>query len=120
MTVEHAYQAAKTTDIGQRHVIIAHKYAGDAKKYAYSLTLREDWEQIKRPIMLRLVRQKFAMNPGLRKQLLDTYPHELIEGNTHHDNYWGVCSCQACDTVGLNWLGRILMFVREGYLLTGS
>ena len=38
---------------------------------------------------------------------------ELIEGNTWHDNYWGVCSCSKCNGRGKNRLGKLLMKVRE-------
>ena len=34
-------------------------------------------------------------------------PHELVEGNTWGDRYWGVYNGQ-----GKNWLGRLLMQVR--------
>ena len=33
---------------------------------------------------------------------------KLVEGNTWGDRFWGVCG-----GVGLNWLGRLLMQVRD-------
>jgi predicted NAD-dependent protein-ADP-ribosyltransferase YbiA (DUF1768 family) len=56
--------------------------------------------------MEQLLRQKFA---GPRAFLLAaTSPAELIEGNTWHDTFWGVC-----DGIGENNLGRLLMKIRD-------
>jgi len=57
--------------------------------------------------MLDLVRKKFE-NPLLRAMLLATEDAVLVEGNTWNDTFWGVCRGR-----GENWLGRILMQVRE-------
>lgn len=120
-SVEHAYQAAKTIDIIQRAVIAGFKNPADAKAYGYKVEIREDWEYIKRIVMLRLVKQKFQVNPELRTKLINTYPAMLVEGNTWHDNYWGKCLCNTCFFVDNreNWLGRILMHIREGLLING-
>ena len=79
---------------------------GEAKRWGRNITLRADWEHVKLPIMLNLVRQKFANDP-LRAKLLGTGEHELIEGNHWNDTFWGVCR-----GVGSNRLGKILMQVR--------
>jgi len=64
-------------------------------------------------IMLALVEQKFNRHPELGRQLLDTHPRLLVEGNYWHDNYWGDCACMKCNQKpGLNKLGKILMRVR--------
>lgn len=57
--------------------------------------------------MRTLVREKFR-NPLLRAMLLATEDVELVEGNSWNDTFWGVCK-----GVGLNWLGQILMKVRD-------
>lgn len=70
---------------------------------------RDDWYEIRVEIMLDLLRQKFA-HPELRQMLLDTGDAELLEGNNWGDVFWGVDQ----DTgEGQNWLGRLLMQVRE-------
>ena len=51
--------------------------------------------------------QKFS-NPQLRQMLVDTGDEELIEGNTWGDVIWGVYK-----GVGTNWLGKLLMEIRE-------
>jgi predicted NAD-dependent protein-ADP-ribosyltransferase YbiA (DUF1768 family) len=44
----------------------------------------------------------------LADRLLLTGDEELIEGNYWHDHIWGVC-----DGTGTNWLGKILMEIRD-------
>jgi ribA/ribD-fused uncharacterized protein len=105
-TIEHAYQAAKTIDLGERETIRLAQTPGIAKRAGKKVNLRDDWDEIKVPVMTGLVWQKFQ-EPGLRQQLLDTGSEELIEGNTWGDRFWGVSR-----GTGQNWLGRILMKVR--------
>lgn len=105
-SVEHAYQAAKTLDEGERRHIMEAPTAGESKKRGRAATVRPDWDQVKDGVMLELVRAKFASGP-LRERLLATGDALLIEGNSWGDRYWGV------DGHGLNKLGLILMAVRE-------
>ena len=105
-TVEHAYVAAKTTDLERRAEIAQVERPGEVKRIGRKLKLRDDWEAVKLSVMADLVRQKFA-HPELRRMLLDTGDANLVEGNTWGDTFWGVCRGQ-----GKNHLGRILMEVR--------
>jgi ribA/ribD-fused uncharacterized protein len=106
-TVEHAIQAHKTLDEKSRDLIRRAKTPGEAKKMGRAVLLREDWEQVKVDLMRDFVRKKFE-NPFLRPHLLATEDAELIEGNTWNDRFWGVCRGS-----GQNWLGKILMEIRE-------
>lgn len=113
-TVEHAYQAAKTLEPGEREKIRHASTPGLAKKMGRRLEKRPDWADLKVDIMRDLVRQKFEEQPDLKKRLLATGETELVEGNTWHDNFWGECRCARCESSpGQNWLGRILMEVRS-------
>jgi len=108
-TVEHAYQAAKTLDVDERHKIrLQAKTAGQAKKMGNKVKLRKNWEMIKVVVMRSLLEQKFAVGTMPHDWLLKTGDAELIEGNYWHDTFWGVC-----DGVGENWLGRLLMEIRD-------
>lgn len=80
---------------------------GQAKKLGQGVSLRPDWESVKVDLMRTFVRKKFE-NPFLRPLLLATGDAELVEGNTWNDTFWGVCRGR-----GQNWLGRILMEVRD-------
>ena len=106
-TLEHAYQAAKTHDPDERRKIREEERTGKAKQMGKRVTMREDWEQIKVKVMRELLKKKFE-NPQFRKLLLDTYPHELIEGNNWGDTYWGKCNGH-----GKNMLGTLLMQIRS-------
>ncbi len=117
-SVEHAYQAAKTLNAAAREKF---RFLGvtpaRAKRMGRSLKLRPDWEEIKIVIMYDLLLQKFK--PSIpRRKLLSTFQAELIEGNHWHDTFWGVCMGK-CDfphaPLGGNWLGRLLMEVRQFY-----
>jgi predicted NAD-dependent protein-ADP-ribosyltransferase YbiA (DUF1768 family) len=55
-----------------------------------------------------LVLAKFVAHPDLRAKLLATGERPLVEGNHWGDRFWGVCDGQ-----GENWLGRILVRVRD-------
>jgi ribA/ribD-fused uncharacterized protein len=107
-TVEHAYQAAKTLDSGERQVVRRAGTPGDAKRAGRRVTKRGNWESVKLTVMGNLLRQKFKSHRDLRQQLLETRDMQLIEGNTWSDTYWG-----QCDGVGENHLGRLLMQIRE-------
>lgn len=113
-TVEHYYQAMKTTDLKKREEIRLIGHPRFAKRLGRRVLLRPDWESVKYLFMLYGVRDKFRQNPQLAKLLKDTAPSYLVEGNTWHDNIWGDCSCLRCTTiVGQNLLGKILMRVRR-------
>ena len=113
-TVEHAYQAAKTFDFNEREEIRTASTPGVTKGLGKRVTLREDWEEIKGKVMFELLVRKFSANhPELQQKLLDTGDDQLVEGNTWHDNYFGVCTCIACGSVGKNVLGKLLMKVRK-------
>jgi len=95
-SVEHAYQAAKTTDIQKRWIftleVNPRLHAAQAKKMGRKLDLRPDWDAgAKDSIMRDLVMQKFTIADVLKKKLLATEDALLEEGNWWHDTYWGVC-----------------------------
>jgi len=113
-TNEHAFQAAKTVNFDERLLIPGIETPGQAKKRGKLLTLRDNWDVLRQQIMMDLCILKFAAHKELRKKLLDTNGQELIEGNNWHDNWWGNCDCPKCFKIkGENYLGSILMFVRD-------
>ena len=108
-TVEHAYQASKTIDLSERQLIMQCPTPGQAKRAGQHVTLRPDWNNLRIPIMIGLLRMKFGLvNPLLRELLLMTKDAELIEGNKWGDVYWGVSN-----GIGENNLGKLLMVVRK-------
>jgi ribA/ribD-fused uncharacterized protein len=110
-SVENAYQAAKTLDLGKRELFY-NVTPVDAKKLGKQLILREDWENIKINIMKDLIKQKFK-NEELKKLLIETNNVVLTEGNNWHDIFWGKCYCKKHNREGENHLGKIIMAERE-------
>ena len=106
---EHAYVAAKTTDIIQKYAIAEMDSPGEVKKLGRKLKLRSDWEKVKLPIMRAVVEAKFDQNSDLMEMLQMTRPHQLVEGNSWGDVYWG----QSPVGKGRNELGKILMSIRD-------
>ena len=106
-TSEHAYQIEKTLIEEEREMIRRASTPGKAKRLGSRVTLRADWDDVKITVMLSVNAIKYR-DPELRAKLLATGNQLLIEGNTWGDTFWGVC-----DGVGENWLGRILMFLRD-------
>lgn len=106
-TVEHAFQAAKSLNPIVRLGIRNAPTPGKAKQLGRQCKLRADWDQVKYNIMKDLVRQKFGFS-SYKKLLLATGNAYIEEGNTWGDTIWG-----RVDGKGLNWLGIILMEIRE-------
>jgi ribA/ribD-fused uncharacterized protein len=114
-TVEHEFQAAKTNDLLEKTLILSAPTPGKAKRQGRKATLRADWTPTIRINEMRsLVFRKFFDHNELTERLLATGSEELIEWNTWHDQFWGICQCGTCpQQEGLNHLGRILMEVRD-------
>lgn len=107
-TVEHAYQAAKTSDRAEREWVRESGTAGEAKRRGRKVTLRPDWDEgMKLFVMRTLLRRKFR-SPTRAAKLRATGNAELVEGNDWGDRFWGVCGGE-----GENHLGRLLMEIRE-------
>ena len=104
---ENAYQAAKSLDPNVR-VTFVNVTPSKSKRMGQEIVIRSDWEEVKYRIMYDIVLDKFMRNPHLSQMLVDTNDKYLEETNHWKDITWGVC-----DGVGTNWLGKILMDVRN-------
>lgn len=106
-STEHAYQAAKAFDMTERMLIQRLSRPADAKKYAQTIKIRDDWDDVRWGIMYDLNCQKYSL-PEFGDRLLETGNVYIEETNTWNDTYWGVCGGK-----GRNELGKILMVIRE-------
>lgn len=122
LSVEHAYQAAKSLDKSTRDKIRIAQTPGKAKRLGQKVEIRQDWEEIKIKVMKSYLVAKFEQNPPLRKLLFKTGDVYLEEGNDWHDNFWGKCHCPNCAGVinAQNWLGFLLMEVRHELICSHS
>jgi ribA/ribD-fused uncharacterized protein len=107
-STEHAYQAAKTSNLSWRRMIQLADTPNDAKRLGRKCPMSQGWNDRKVEVMYQLVRQKFRQHPALSELLLATGDEELVEGNWWGDRFWGVCKGQ-----GENNLGKVLMRVRD-------
>jgi ribA/ribD-fused uncharacterized protein len=122
-TSEHAFQCAKATTQLDHNWVMNQPTPGKAKKAGsrrglggQRIKIKPDWDAVKIDVMLEILRLKFQL-PSLKTILLESRDDELVEGNTWHDNYWGDCFCNSCQSiVGQNHLGKLLMQVREEYM----
>jgi len=109
-TVEHAYQSHKSSEPEVQEIIRCASDPMEAKKLGRSITLPQDWDTMKVPLMKELLTAKFE-NPLLRELLRATGDRELVHDNRFNDRFWGVCRGS-----GENWLGRLLEEVRAAAL----
>lgn len=109
-TSEHYFQAQKFKDAAHREKIRKAKSPMIAARLGRSrkVTIRRDWDSAKIDVMRRAVRAKFAAHEELQQLLLSTGDEPIVE-DAPRDDFWG---CGA-DGRGKNWLGRILMEVRN-------
>ena len=111
LTVEHHYQAAKAKHLADWLSIMAAESPFEAKKMGKEIEIREDWDQIKLILMEQFTREKYATNHNLRQKLMETEGSLIVEENHWGDVFWGVCN-----GAGQNYLGKIIMKVRDQFL----
>ena len=136
ISVEAGYMAQKCDDVAWKQYCstISPSWNGndqsEMKKAAYKVELAKDFSDKRLKIMLDLLRLKFRNNPELANKLVATYPRMIMEGNVWNDRYWGatIPKQNLSDNVeleklyekfpqyfyvGQNYLGRLLMKVRD-------
>ena len=112
---EAAYQAQKCYLQADR-LRFALLSADEAKRLGQKIEIRPDWDDIKYHVMEQVVYAKFAQNPTLAQDLLDTGDKPLKEGNTWGDVYWGI---NLRTGEGENNLGKILITLRDYFCANG-
>ncbi len=110
-TSEHYYQAMKFTDPHLQETIRMAATPREAFNIGQKnkASVRSDWHAINLDVMRKAVRAKFTHNPSLQKLLLKTGNTVLVENAGKNDAFYGAGE----DYKGKNWLGRILMEIRE-------
>lgn len=113
MTTEHYYQAQKMTEEKYKELIRLAPNPKEAARLGRLLPYRRDWDSCKYDVMLKAVTAKFVQHPDLLLKLQATKPLYLVEytsDSVRPDAVWG--NGKAGE--GLNWLGKILMEIRDG------
>lgn len=119
LTNEHFFQAEKSLDPEERAFVMRASNPGEAKRRGRMITMREDWDAVKNSVMLSGLRNKFYLDADLRRKLIATSDHRLVEVNTWGDRYWGAEWQQYpsgdYQLDGANVLGVLLMQVRTEF-----
>ena len=110
-TAEHLFQCCKSESESEREAVRACPTAAEARRAGRKVTLRKDWTFRRLGAMRAVLRLKFS-DKYLAKKLIATGDSELVEENTWHDDFWGVCVCKKCNGYGRNELGKALMRIR--------
>jgi len=107
-SVEHYVQAQKFEDPAMRERIRTETNGNRALELGRSrdYPLRADWSRVKLRVTLHALVLKFQSSDTLGGVLKATAPRRLVAIG---DDYWGVSAGR-----GTNFLGRLLMKVREG------
>ncbi|CAM9811601.1 unnamed protein product [Chrysoparadoxa australica] len=105
-SVEHAYQASRTTDQELRKEIRAAKTGIEAKKLLRGKETVKGQEKT----MEALLRDKFRRHDKYRKVLAATGHAKLVWFNDHNDSLWGVCGDKG---KGENKLAKLLQSIRD-------
>lgn len=124
-TVEHAYQASKTTNISIREEISFLSSPAKAKNFwneTENTHPTHNWKIIRLTIMEKLISQKFSFDNEvmLIRFLTDTKNNKLVEGNDWGDIFWGMVKDEKMIWQGENNLGKILMDHRKRLILLGE
>lgn len=117
---EHLYQAMRYPLIPEiQHEIISQDNAMKAKmvsnKYKEKYS-RPDWEMIQFKVMRWVLEVKLAQNWEKFSQILLSTENKPIVEFTTEDKVWGACKV-ADKLEGVNALGRLLMELRQKYVL---
>ena len=115
---EHAFAAQKAINGKDRQYVADANTPADTKHRGRDITCRSDWDDVKIDEMGMIVYQKFAQNEDLKELLCRTGDAVLIEGNWWKDSFWGMVKDSQGNWQGENYLGRILMAVRNVFLDT--
>ena len=117
---EHAFAACKATNEKDRAYISDANTPTEAKHRGREITCRPDWDEVKITEMGMILYCKFSQNKWLQDKLCATDDAILIEGNWWKDYFWGMVKDAQGAWCGENYLGRLLMAVRNVFVNTNK
>lgn len=112
-SVENFYQAQKCVDM-QDKIIISSLSPFKSKQYAKTVKMVDNWKDLKLQVMETALRHKFQPGTSWYDKLMETKDEDIVEFNNWNDIFWGV---DIKTNKGKNHLGKLLMGIRNEYLL---
>lgn len=114
-SAEHLYQAATCVERIDRDKIRETTSPRSVKILARFLKKRPEWDNEKLiRTMFKTLKLKFR-KAWLKKLLQATGDAKLVHLNYWHDTFYGVCICTQHKRTGKNWLGVLLMKLRDEF-----
>lgn len=121
-SAEHLYQACRFPNHPQIQLDIINEPNPMKAKWISRANInntRTDWDQVRFKIMQWVLEVKLSQNwDSFGNLLLATNDKPIVEV-TPHDKVWGAVK-DGESFVGINALGRLLMYVRERYVKTNN
>ncbi|OSZ82704.1 hypothetical protein CAP35_05425 [Chitinophagaceae bacterium IBVUCB1] len=122
-SAEHIYQACRFPLFPNvQYEIIRERSPMTAKMISkkYHLATRQDWETVKVKIMRWAIQVKLYQNwDKFSRVLLETENKPIVE-LSHRDKYWAAVQTDANTLIGVNALGRLLMEIRDKYVIPNN
>lgn len=116
ISVEHLYQGSRfPVDSERRALVLAEPTPLGAKqraRRALAGEVRDDWDEVKSPIMASCLRVKVEQHVVYRRLLQSTGDLTLVEESSR-DNWWGAIPVSGTELEGRNVLGLLLMELRR-------
>jgi len=111
-SAEHIYQYEKARNEEDKRRIREAETSLEARNIGEKVPIRKDWFTVRFGIMKDILWCKFAYNERLRNLLLNTGEAEILN-ITENDTFWGVIKDENGNYNGCNFLGKLLMKIRE-------
>ena len=114
-TIEHWYQSQKLAGVSEdladrvKNAISPEEAAMIGRRAEREGKIRSDWSDVKVAVMETGLLAKFGPDGPARRALLATRGKSIVESSPH-DYFWGC----GWNNTGANWLGRLLMKIRDG------
>jgi len=114
---ENLYQFMKIPDeLKDKYIDIYTNVSPEKSKWiSRKNPIREDWDKIKINVMYNVLKLKFNQHKDLKEKLIQI-EGPIIEWTTWNDTFWGI---DLKTEKGNNWLGKLLMQLRNEYKLFG-
>jgi ribA/ribD-fused uncharacterized protein len=122
-TSEALYQACRFPHLPKIQKLIISQISPMTAKMRgkpFAEETRPDWHEVRVPVMRWCLRAKLCQNPAkFGKALAETEGAEIVEKKVRRTDFWGAKVQEDGTLQGLNVLGRLLMELREEFLVNG-